>query len=140
VMIGDAAGVSNTVENDNTFIGNGADGEPGITNATAIGANAKVTVSDSLVLGNNVNVGIGVSNPYARLQVISPHHSGLRVQTDAPHGPVASFGGLGYFMIDAPGSPGGRFFVGEDGKVGVGTIGPSARLEVLDQGNRGLRV
>lgn len=47
-----------------TFIGTQADGSVnGLTNATAIGANASVGQSNSLILGNNVNVGIGTSTP-----------------------------------------------------------------------------
>lgn len=34
-----------------------------LTNATAIGANAAVSASNSMVLGNLANVGIGISNP-----------------------------------------------------------------------------
>ena len=42
-----------TTESANTFIGVQANGAPGINNATAIGAGASVTQSDSVVLGNN---------------------------------------------------------------------------------------
>ncbi len=45
--------MSNTTENNNTFIGASSNGAAGITNATAIGANAVVTQSNSAVLGNN---------------------------------------------------------------------------------------
>ena len=45
------AGLSNTTENDNTFIGYKSNGAAGITNATAIGANAVVTTSNTMVLG-----------------------------------------------------------------------------------------
>ena len=68
-FIGTRAGQSNTVENNNTFIGASSNGAAGITNATALGANAKVTQSNSLVLGNNANVGIGTSAPHAKLDV-----------------------------------------------------------------------
>jgi len=61
--------MANTIENDNTFIGRSANGKGGITNATAIGANASVTQSNSLVLGNGVNVGIGTTEPQAQLHV-----------------------------------------------------------------------
>jgi hypothetical protein len=63
------AGLSNTNESYNTFIGTGANGAVGIGDATAIGAGATVTQSNSLVLGNNADVGIGVSAPKARLDV-----------------------------------------------------------------------
>jgi len=51
----------------NTFIGDSADANTaGLTNATAIGYNAKVGQSNSIVLGNgSANVGIGNSTPAA---------------------------------------------------------------------------
>ncbi len=77
-FFGSFAGSSNTTENNNTFIGFSSDGQAGITNATAIGFRAKVTGSNSLVLGsiNGVNgatadtaVGIGTTVPTALLHV-----------------------------------------------------------------------
>ena len=41
-----------------------------LTNATAIGYNAKVSASNSLVLGNDANVGIGTSSPTEKLEVV----------------------------------------------------------------------
>jgi len=79
-FVGTIAGASNTSENYNTFLGSGSNGAAGITNATAIGRRASVTLSNSLVLGSinglngataDVNVGIGTSAPNARLQVTS---------------------------------------------------------------------
>jgi hypothetical protein len=64
------AGQSNTTESNNTFIGAQSNGAANITNATALGANAVVTQSNSLVLGNNANVGIGISAPQAKLHVV----------------------------------------------------------------------
>jgi hypothetical protein len=64
------AGSSNTTENENTFIGKSANGVAGITDATAVGANAFVTQSHSLVLGHiSNNVGIGTTAPKSKLQV-----------------------------------------------------------------------
>ena len=70
-----ATGVSalnfNTTGDHNTAIGYGADVSSGnLTNATAIGADAQVSQSNSLVLGNNANVGIGTTAPEAKLHVI----------------------------------------------------------------------
>jgi len=76
--IGDGAGFSNTTEYGNTFIGSDANGVAGIENATAIGAQAQVTQSNSIVLGSingvnaasaDTNVGIGTTAPAARLHV-----------------------------------------------------------------------
>jgi hypothetical protein len=44
--------------------------QPNLTNATAIGANAVVSASNSVVLGNNARVGIGTSSPTQKLEVI----------------------------------------------------------------------
>src|SRR6266700_2545782 len=46
-FFGEGAGASNTTENANTFIGTLANGTAGISNATAIGANAQVMASNS---------------------------------------------------------------------------------------------
>ena len=51
VFIGFSAGASNTVEDRNTFVGYNTNGAAGVQNATAIGANAVVTASDTMVLG-----------------------------------------------------------------------------------------
>ena len=55
---------------ENTFIGSNAGTSLAtLTNSTAIGANAQVTTSNSLVLGSGVNVGIGTTAPVAKLNV-----------------------------------------------------------------------
>lgn len=64
VGIGVGAGALNTSGTNNTYIGSGANATVNnLTNATAIGANASVSQSNSLILGNNANVGIGTSTP-----------------------------------------------------------------------------
>jgi hypothetical protein len=50
----------------NTFIGaltGVASSASNITNATAIGANTELAISNSIVLGNNASVGIGTNDP-----------------------------------------------------------------------------
>lgn len=62
---------SNTTGTYNTAIGSNANvGSGNLTNATAIGAFAVVTQSNSLVLGNNVNVAIGNNAPAQKLDVV----------------------------------------------------------------------
>jgi hypothetical protein len=68
-FVGRLAGLSNTTESNNTFLGANANGAAGITNATSVGANAVVTQSNSVVLGNNASVGIGSSAPKAKLHI-----------------------------------------------------------------------
>ncbi|HEY0461801.1 MAG TPA: hypothetical protein VGC97_21900 [Pyrinomonadaceae bacterium] len=63
-------GLINTTGSNNTIIGARANlGANNLTNATALGANAVVSTSNSLVLGNNANVGIGTSAPTSKLTV-----------------------------------------------------------------------
>ena len=76
------AGLNNTasgwgaLENNNTGSANTALGyfanvaSGALSNATAIGANASVALSNSLVLGNGANVGIGTSAPNFKLHVV----------------------------------------------------------------------
>lgn len=57
---------TNTIGTNNTVLGNAADVTlNNLTNATAIGYNAKVASSNALILGDaaTVRVGIGTSNP-----------------------------------------------------------------------------
>jgi hypothetical protein len=84
--IGAEAGSSFDGSN-NTFVGASAQpGSTGLTNATAIGANAQVNASNSMVLGsvNGVNgatvsthVGIGTSSPTAPLHVVDDGHGAI---------------------------------------------------------------
>jgi hypothetical protein len=68
--LGYQAGYQNTTGNLNTALGFSAGfGSGNLTNATAIGANAFVNTSNSMVLGNNAKVGIGISSPVATLHV-----------------------------------------------------------------------
>lgn len=80
-MVGDgsnvgASGVSNSV----TLVGKSAIAAGGRSNATAIGAFAEVSLSNSLVLGSvsdtvrgipDTNVGIGTTSPTAKLHIVS---------------------------------------------------------------------
>lgn len=76
-FFGYASGNSNIAGSKNTTIGSGSNfGSGNLTNGTAIGANARVDQSNSLVLGSiagvnlatsSVNVGIGTTTPLATL-------------------------------------------------------------------------
>lgn len=71
VAIGHEAMLLNTVGSENTAIGYRAGvSTPNLNNATAVGANALVSQSNSLVLGNNADVGIGTSTPAAKLHLV----------------------------------------------------------------------
>lgn len=77
------------------------------------------------VLFPNGNVGIDTPFPQAKLHITDANATLsrplLRVQTNLSGGIMASFGGSGEFQIDAPGRPGGRFAVKENGDVYIGT-------------------
>jgi len=69
VFLGSQSGKTNFTGNNNTYVGYKTDGAEDIQNATAIGANAKVTSSNSLILGYKANVGIGISAPSFQLHL-----------------------------------------------------------------------
>jgi hypothetical protein len=85
--IGSYAGSANTTGSFNNFLGYGADAaSTNLSNATAIGARALVSQSNSIVLGSingingataTVNIGIGTTTPADRLDV----NGGIRVST-----------------------------------------------------------
>ncbi|HLF64261.1 MAG TPA: tail fiber domain-containing protein [Saprospiraceae bacterium] len=71
VAVGDGAMLGNTTGSWNVGIGAFTIfSSPDLTNATAIGAHATVSASNSVVLGDNANVGIGTSAPTEKLEVI----------------------------------------------------------------------
>jgi hypothetical protein len=92
VFFGSYAGSTNEIGSLNTLIGFGADvGSKNLDNASALGAHAYVTQSNSLVLGGissvngsgaDTNVGIGTTAPNFRLTVKTPTSSYGMVHTD----------------------------------------------------------
>lgn len=74
LFIGNKAGLTNPGLATNYFVmGNNATADPGLSNVAAIGNNAKVTTSNSMVLGGvgayAVNIGIGTTAPQQKLDV-----------------------------------------------------------------------
>ena len=73
VLLGSGSGFFDASSAQLTALGYGsgpANGSPALTNATALGANASLTTSNTVVLGNNANVGIGTSAPGQKLEVV----------------------------------------------------------------------
>jgi hypothetical protein len=140
-FFGSDAGENNKTGSNNTYVGSNAhptEGQldPNLDHATAIGANTEVNASDSVVLGRVSgatldNVGIGISAPTFKLQVVDTAATGLRVQTNTTGGKVASFGLNGAFQIDAVNVPGGRFSILAGGNVGIGSANPFDKLDVV---------
>lgn len=92
-VVGFSGGTGNTTGTANTLIGYNAEvSTANLTNATAIGANSIVSQSNSLVLGNNANVGIGTSSPAYKLDVADDaSFNGVRVGKGSGSIPYVSY-------------------------------------------------
>jgi hypothetical protein len=136
-FVGEFSGTSNTSESNNTCLGYTSSGSSGMTNTTAIGANALVTASNSLVLGclNGINggtadtsVGIRTTAPNSFLQVNGSFALPLRSISAA-----ATLGATDYTVVStaAAGVPTLPTAVGIAGRIYVlknrsgGTITPA---------------
>jgi hypothetical protein len=102
-VIGHQVGNTITSETNNTLIGSHADIGSGITHGTAIGALAKVTQSNSIVLGRTTTdrVGIRTTAPDAALHV----NAGIALSAIRSTSANASMGVDDMIMIVTSGSP-----------------------------------
>ena len=135
--------------NNNTLLGANTTVTTGMSNATAIGANASVTQSNSLVLGNNANVGIGTTAPISQLHLNANAASFAVTLTNFAN----TAGRRGYRLAfdndrftfqradDAGNFADNQVAIEQaTGNVGIGTTAPAFRLHVEEPGNLGLRV
>jgi hypothetical protein len=150
--IGKDAGNVNTTGSNNTFVGYNANCSPGtLTNVTAIGSGATVTASNSLVLGNGANVGIGASSPGQKLTVVDAGNSNQYSGTFSVFANNLTQGvGIGYMGIQALGSNTNQDLAlnargtgniimqitGTTGNVGIGTNSPANLLSVSGTGGQ----
>jgi uncharacterized protein (TIGR02145 family) len=107
IALGSNAQNTNTTGSYNTTIGAEANvSYNNLTNATAIGANAMVSQDSSLVLGNEVNVGIGTSSPNnsAKVEISSTTQGFLppRMTQAQRDGILSPAEGLLIYQTDAP--------------------------------------
>ncbi|GAA3991316.1 tail fiber domain-containing protein [Hymenobacter antarcticus] len=154
VFSGFMSGYFNTTGSSLTALGYNsgpANGSHALTNATALGANVSLTQSNTVILGNGANVGIGTSAPVSRLSFGSTTNAnaaaGRLAISETPNG--QNFYGLGLVQNASSnygmglwgnsgaatpynGSTGTlpQLFLGATGNVGIGTISPAQRLDV----------
>lgn len=137
-FLGGNTGGSITTESGMLLLGDSADGAASITNSTAIGSNAKVTASNSLVLGsisgingasNSTKVGIGVTSPASTLSVNGSLAVAIRSSsgvlnalsdTDCVFVFTGSTVGSGISLPTAAGVAGRTYFVKNRGSVPFG--------------------
>ncbi|MBI2054636.1 MAG: hypothetical protein HYT39_00860, partial [Candidatus Sungbacteria bacterium] len=135
VAVGRNAGRANTTGSTNTFIGAQDDSTFGLTsanltNATAIGYNAVVTQSNSLILGSGANVGIGTTSPYAMLsvtgQIVSNNFSATSTTATSTIATGGFTVGTNQFVVQQT-----------SGNVGIGTTNPASGLHILKAAGSG---
>jgi hypothetical protein len=151
--VGRNSGLGNTTGSFNTLVGDHANvGFGNLTNATAIGANAVANTDNSLILGNNANVGIGISSPLHKLHV---NNGSLMISGANPQGgPMILFsdnisplaypngrwgieydplgGGLNFWIPSNNGSGAINYnmFLKDNGNIGINTSTPAAKLDI----------
>ena len=143
VFIGHLAGEGNYNGSSNTYIGSGANGDSSLTFATAIGANATVSQSNSIVLGSGEFVGIGTPSPSYELDVVGTTNTmSFRTQsfeypTGAVDGYLMQTDGSGYASWTNPESAMGwqrssnTHIYNTGDSVGINTSDPLAPLHIM---------
>ncbi|MEP6818065.1 MAG: hypothetical protein ABJA18_00935 [bacterium] len=134
---------SDTVQAAGTLGGN-------IINATTqynIGGSRVLSIaSDSLILGNGVNVGIGTTAPAAKLTVSTDSTSAgentatFKALNIGPNQSHIHYGTTGNWFIRSAATTGNVILQDTGGNVGIGTTAPNARLEVNGQGGTALAI
>jgi hypothetical protein len=146
-FIGRIAGQGNTTGTGNTYVGSNARGNADLTNATAIGIDALVTQSNSVVIGSSItNMGVGVSAPSQKLHVAgNARITGAIFDSNneaGTAGQVLSSTATGTDWVNVPSGPQGP--TGATGQVGptgpagaAGPAGPTGAAGPLVAGTSG---
>ncbi len=125
--------------NNNTFLGSNstyANTAGTIVNATAVGANVTLTNSNTLILGNSANVGVGTTSPEGLLHL---RGTALFFYLDNPSGNKFALnstnaGDLRFLNMTGPVTyP--LTILGSTGNVGISNTSPSSLLSVGGTGN-----
>lgn len=132
--VGTQAGQTNSSGTSNTLIGYASDVNTGtLTNATAIGANSRVNVSNAVILGNGANVGIGTSSPAfttgGGAHVFNSSVAALRLQTSGSSYEMFSISNGNFGLYDTTGAN-YRLYITAAGNVGVNNTSPANALDV----------
>jgi hypothetical protein len=142
------SGNRNTLLGAGAALGSGAIFSP--NNATAIGANARVDQSNSLVLGSikgvnfataDTNVGIGTTEPTARLSIVATGDGARLLYLGTERAWVFRQLGTGAasaleLTADDPTNNNKNFLINTQGFVGIGTTAPTANLSVNGSANK----
>jgi trimeric autotransporter adhesin len=147
--LGYNSGITNVTGSNNCFIGSNADALlPNLNNATAIGYNAKVGSSNTVIFGgtglDTVSVGIGTAIPTRKIDVFANTGAGLRSTSESGFNgfELTSFGNTStipscYFMgLKARGTKASSSYISASGNVLSAIIGRDA-LDGLTSANYG---
>jgi hypothetical protein len=158
-FIGHDAGRSNQMGSYNTALGSFADSETfvGLTFATSLGAYSRVSTNDTVVIGKTSGIYDGISRPADSVQIPGSLNvlgvmtgdgsalTGLNASNVTSGVLPISFGGTGSSAQNFVDLSNDQTNIGGikafSGSIGIGTGGaPSAKLQVIDTSNTGLRV
>ncbi len=114
--IGFSAGSAATSASNSTLLGNATVISSGLTNATAIGYQANVSASHSVVLGTNCNIGINIGAPLYALHInnTGPTPNANLFLANTTNAPTTPTGGGALYTVS-----GALIYVGSSGTTTV---------------------